>query len=123
MTSARYATSNPPPSVSDGLEAQDIPMVVVSGLPREEKWDYLQQPAHPSQLEPQYRVLLAAIDMGWRVEEPVYLRSRWSDAGPRVYHFILRRSRLAPPRLLSVPQGADVDDFVRAEGLRLVVGR
>jgi hypothetical protein len=97
-------------------------MVVVSGVINEGKWDHLQQPAHPSQIEPQYRVLLAALDLGWRVEEPVYLRPRWSDAGPRVYHFILRRSRLAPPRLVSVPEGSDVDRFVRDEGLRLVVG-
>jgi hypothetical protein len=105
------------------IEAQVKPMVVVSGLASEEKWDNLQQPAHPSQLEPQYRVLLAALDLGWRVEEPVYLRPRWSDDGPRVYHFILRRSRLAPPRLVSVPEGPAVNGFVRAEGLRLVVGR
>jgi hypothetical protein len=83
----------------------------------------LQQPAHPSQVEPQFRALLAAIDLGWRIEEPVYLRPRWSEAGPRVYHFILRRALLAPPRMLSVPQGPEVDRFIRDESLRLVVGR
>lgn len=98
-------------------------MVAVSGFAPDEQWSHLQQPAHPSQLEPQFRVLLAALDTGWRVEEPVHLRPRWSADGPRVYHFILRRSRLAPPRLVSVPQSAEVDHFVQAEGLRLVVGR
>jgi hypothetical protein len=88
----------------------------------EDRWDHLQQPAHPSELEPQYRVLLAALDLGWRIEEPVYLRPRWSDSGPRVYHFILRRSVVAPPKLISVPEGAAVDRYVRDEGLRLVVG-
>ncbi len=88
----------------------------------DDRWENLQQPAHPSQIEPQFRSLLAALDMGWRIEEPVYLRPRWSDVGPRVYHFILRRALLAPPRMLSVPESPQVDQFVRGEGLR-VVGR
>ena len=89
----------------------------------EDRWENLQQPSHPSEVEPQFRMLLGAIDMGWRIEEPVYLRPRWSEAGPRVYHFILRRGLLAPPKMLSVPQGPEVDRFVQAEALRLVVGR
>ena len=88
----------------------------------EDRWENLQQPAHPSEVEPQFRALLAAIDLGWRIEEPVYLRPRWSEAGPRVYHFILRRALLAPPRLLSVPQGPEVDRFIHDESLRLVIG-
>ena len=75
----------------------------------DDRWEKLQQPAHPSQIEPQFRSLLAALDMGWRIEEPVYLRPRWSDVGPRVYHFILRRALLAPPRMLSVPESSQVD--------------
>jgi len=97
-------------------------MLFATSLAREDRWETLQQPSHPSQTEPHFRSLLAAIDMGWRIEEPVYLRPRWSDAGPRVYHFILRRALLAAPRMLSVPEGPDVDDFVRDESLRLVVG-
>ena len=97
-------------------------MLFATSLAPEDRWETLQQPSHPSQIEPHFRSLLAAIDMGWRIEEPVYLRPRWSDAGPRVYHFILRRALLAAPRMLSVPEGPDVDDFVRDESLRLVVG-
>jgi hypothetical protein len=97
-------------------------MLLATNLAPEDRWDNLQQPAHPSQIEPQFRTLLAAIDMGWRIEEPVYLRPRWSEAGPRVYHFILRRALLAAPRILSVPEGLEVDGFVRDEALRLVVG-
>jgi hypothetical protein len=89
----------------------------------EDRWANLQQPAHPSEVEPQFRMLLAAIDIGWRIEEPVHLRPRWSDSGPRVYHFILRRALLAPPKMLSVPEGPEVDRYVRDESLRLVVGR
>jgi hypothetical protein len=97
-------------------------MVSAAGLVPDDRWERLQQPAHPSELEPQYRVLLAALDLGWRIEEPVYLRPRWSDSGPRVYHFILRRSVHAPPKLISVPESHEVDRYVRDEGLRLVVG-
>jgi len=95
-------------------------MLLGTSLVPDDRWEHLQQPAHPSQIEPQFRSLLAALDMGWRIEEPVYLRPRWSEAGPRVYHFILRRALLAPPRLLSVPEGLEVDRFVRDESLRVV---
>jgi hypothetical protein len=98
-------------------------MLLATSLVPDDRWENLQQPAHPSQIEPQFRSLLAALDMGWRIEEPVYLRPRWSEVGPRVYHFILRRTLLAPPRLLSVPERPEVDRFVQAESLWLVVGR
>ena len=98
-------------------------MLLAASLVPEDRWENLQQPAHPSQIEPQFRSLLAARDLGWRIEVPVYLRPRWSEAGPRVYYFILRREQSAPPRLLSVPAGPAVDRFVRGESLRLLVGR
>jgi hypothetical protein len=88
----------------------------------EDRWDRLQQPTHPSEVEPQYRLLLAALDLGWHIEEPVYLRPRWSDSGPRVYHFILRRSLLGPPKLITVPEGVEIDRYVRGEALCLVIG-
>jgi hypothetical protein len=97
-------------------------MLFATNLVPEDRWANLQQPAHPSEVEPQFRMLLAAIDMGWRIEEPVYLRPRWSDSGRRVYHFILRRALLAPPKMLSMPEGPDVNRYVRDEALRLVVG-
>ena len=51
-------------------------------------------------------MLLAALDGGWRVEPPVYVRSNWSlkrkDA--RVFfHFVLRRDAIRMTTLLSVP--------------------
>ena len=97
-------------------------MLYATSLLPEDRWENLQQPAHPSEIEPQFRALLAALDMGWRIEEPVYLRPRWSEQGPRVYHFILRRALLTPPKLISVPEGPEAGRFVRDEGLRLVMG-
>ena len=83
-------------------------------------WDSLQQPAHPGEIEPRYRLLRSALEAGWHIEEPVYLRPRWSEAGPRVYHFILRLSAFQPPRLLTVPESAEVERFVQQESLRVV---
>lgn len=87
----------------------------------EETWSQLQEPArhssHPSM--PLLR-LLAALDTGWLVEEPVYLRSRWSDDGARVYCFILHRSRQESPHLITMPATAAVEQFVHNEGLRVV---
>jgi hypothetical protein len=62
---------------------------------------------------------LAALDQGWKIEDPVYLRPRWGEAGGRVYHFILHRPFHAP-RLITVPEGPAVDGFVRAEGVRVL---
>lgn len=94
-------------------------MLMTHSLPSDNRWEPLQQPAHPSSLEPQYRVLLAALDLGWQIEEPVYFLPRWSDAGPRVYHFILHRPLTTVPHLITVSQGPDVEAFVRDSGLRL----
>jgi hypothetical protein len=95
-------------------------MLMTHSVSSEARWDPLQQPAHPSAVEPQYRVLLAALDLGWLIDEPVYLLPRWSEAGPRVYHFILNRALRTAPRLVTVPQGPDVDAFVNDNGLKVI---
>lgn len=82
-------------------------------------WSQLQQPAKPSEVDSRFRLLLSALDTGWAVEEPVYLRPRWGGNGPCVYHFILYRDGDAP-RLVTVPAGGAVEEYVRAEGLRVV---
>ena len=52
-----------------------------------------------------YHRLLAALDGGWKVEPPIYVRSDWSlkrkDA--KVFHFVLRRDSIRMTTLLSVP--------------------
>lgn len=83
-------------------------------------WNILQQPAKPAPAEPSYLLLLAALDSGWAIEEPVYLRSRWGESGPRVYHFILRQKRLThlpATRLITVSAGPEIERFVRDLGL------
>ena len=87
----------------------------------EETWSQLQEPARPSP-EPSMSLLrlLAALDTGWQVEEPVYLRTRWSDGGAHVYCFILHRAKQEPPHLLTIPANSAVEQFVRNEGLRVL---
>jgi hypothetical protein len=52
-----------------------------------------------------YHMLLAALDSGWKVEPPIYVRSDWNlkrkDA--RAFHFVLRRDSIRMTTLLSVP--------------------
>lgn len=62
-----------------------------------------------------YYALLAALDNGWEVEVPVYLRSDWSlsrqDA--MVFHFVLVLRARRMTTLLSVP---DCDQVQRLIG-------
>ena len=98
-------------------------MLLVTNSTPEDRWDRLQGQTSPSELPPQFRVLLAALDLGWRIEEPVYLRPRWSESGPNVYHFILHLGLSRPPRLISVPQGPEIDAYIRKEDIRLFTAR
>ncbi|HEX6305150.1 MAG TPA: hypothetical protein VFZ76_13230 [Anaerolineales bacterium] len=66
--------------------------------------DALQEPNRPvGSLDNGYRLLLAALDVGWRVKEPVYLLPRWSEAGPWVYHFILQRLPNGQEHIVTIP--------------------
>ncbi len=63
-----------------------------------------------------FRVLLAALDLGWQVEEPVYLRPRWGESGSWVYHFILKREATPQPCLVTVRHNPEVEQFIEQEG-------
>ena len=87
----------------------------------EEAWSQLQEPARPSH-EPSVSLLrlLAALDTGWQVEEPVYLRPRWTEGSARVFCFILHRATHESPHLLAIPATTAVEQFVRNEGLQVM---
>jgi hypothetical protein len=87
----------------------------------DDAWNNLQEPARSTQ-EPSAALLrlLAALDTGWQVEEPIYLRSRWTDGGLRIYCFILHRQPQEAPRLLTVPVSPAVERFVSNEGLQVL---
>jgi hypothetical protein len=87
----------------------------------EDPWNNLQEPARSGResTAPLLR-LLAALDTGWQVEEPIYLRSHWGGSGTRAYFFILHRQPQETPRLITVPANTAVDQFVRNEGLKVM---
>ena len=74
----------------------------------EDRWSILNNSRTTTHNDPalaRYHMLLGALDGGWKVEPPVYVRSDWSlkrkDA--KVFHFVLRRDSIRMTTLLSVP--------------------
>jgi hypothetical protein len=66
-----------------------------------------------------YRMLLSALDLGWRVEEPVYFRPRWYAGDEWVFHFILKRQSMNSPRLITVRRNPALERLVSEEGWRV----
>jgi hypothetical protein len=72
----------------------------------EDRWSILNNSrvTHNDPALARYHTLLTALDAGWRVEPPVYVRADWSlKSRTKVYHFVLRRDSLRMTTLLSVP--------------------
>lgn len=63
-----------------------------------------------------YRMLLAALDSGWQVEESVYLRPRWIEEGEWVLHFILKQYSGGKPYLITTRLTPDIERFVLDKG-------
>jgi hypothetical protein len=80
-------------------------------------WDILQQPLRPAgNLDPRTLALLAALDQGWNVIEPVYLRPRWSENGAWMVHLILVHDSHPQPALFSAPVSLELDSLIKVEG-------
>lgn len=80
-------------------------------------WDLLGQPERASSdAQAAQRILEAALDLGWYVEEPIYLRPRWRDEGEQVFHFILKQNGRDQSRLVTVRRSRDIERFVAQEG-------
>ena len=85
-----------------------------------DRWAMLQNRPHsPNPDEDTFYALLAALDVGWRIEPPVYVRPRWGSdhAGQQMYHFILRRE--TGTTMVSVADGARVRTFVQEHDLQV----
>ena len=85
-----------------------------------ECWDRLQQPRPSTSAEPQLLLLLSALDAGWRVEQPVYLRSMMGERSRRAYHVIVHRPGHMV-NLMTLPQTLEVEAFVQREGWQVLV--
>jgi hypothetical protein len=72
----------------------------------EDRWSILNSSrvTHNDPALARYHTLLSALDAGWRVEPPIYVRADWSlKSRSKVFHFVLRRDSLRMTTLLSVP--------------------
>jgi hypothetical protein len=83
----------------------------------EDTWGLLQEPARPAKYPSNYLLLLAALDSGWRISEPIRWVSNHSRDGSRFYHFLLHHSRSSPSCWLVLPASPEVEQFIREERL------
>ncbi len=86
---------------------------------RFDTWSALQRPRPASANDAQLLLLLSALDAGWRVEEPVYLRSMMGERSQKAYHLILHRPGHVV-NLVTVPQSREADAFVQREGWQVL---
>ena len=79
--------------------------------------DELEQPRYYSDSShDEYRMLLAALDLGCYVEEPVYYRPRWYEGDQWVFHFIIKKNPTDPPRMISIGDHPAIESLVLDEG-------
>ncbi len=85
-------------------------------------WSLLQQPAHPGNgISASFRTLLAALDQGWQITEPVQvLPSAQKDTW--TYYFLLTHPVLAQNCRLFVPAIAEVERFIQQNTYQVIEG-
>jgi hypothetical protein len=95
-------------------------MLTASIEAQPDRWAALQnRPRSANPDEDTFYALMAALDAGWCVEPPVYVRPRWGSghAGQQMYHFILRRE--TGTTMVSVADGSRIRAFVQERGLEI----
>ncbi len=89
----------------------------------EERWSVLNNSliSHYDPALARYHMLLVALDSGWKVEPPVYVRGDWSlkRKDVKVFHFVLRRDSIRMTTLLSVPDCEAVRRLINDNGWTL----
>ncbi len=86
----------------------------------EDRWAVLQNRARTSDPEDSnFFGLLAALDVGWHIEPPVYARPRWGlqHAGTQMYHFILRRGTSIT--MVSVADTVRLREFLEEQSITI----
>lgn len=85
-------------------------------------WNILQQPHHASSgVHAAYRTLLAAIDQGWRVEEPVQALPA-APADVWIYYFIITHPASAEKYRLFLPALPEVEEYVERNQFQVIEG-
>ena len=89
----------------------------------EDRWSVLNniRETHDGPALARYQTLRAALDDGWEVEAPVYVREDWNlkHQGAKVFHFVLRRTSIRMTTLLSVPDCDAVRRLISDNGWAL----
>jgi len=93
------------------------------GLAVEDRWSILNnnRVTHNDPALSRYHILLDALDGGWQVEPPIYVRNDWSlqRKDTKVFHFVLRRNSMRMTTLLSVPDCEVVRRLIAENGWAL----
>lgn len=84
-----------------------------------EKWDSLQRPRASTGADTQLLLLMSALDAGWHVEQPVYLRTMMGERSHRAYHVIVHRPGHSV-NLFTLPQNREADDLAQREGWQIL---
>jgi hypothetical protein len=85
-------------------------------------WNRLQEPARPASSHPAYLLLLAALDTGWYVLNPVHLNPSPDSEGHLIYHILIHRPPTPDIRILTIPAGPLIDRFLREENYQITPG-
>ncbi|HRF47790.1 MAG TPA: hypothetical protein PLC98_09210 [Anaerolineales bacterium] len=88
-------------------------------VPGLDTWSSLQRPRSTTNGQNRLLLLMGALDAGWHVDQPIYLRPAMGERGRRAYHVILHRPGHVV-NLVTVPQTTDVDDLIEREGWTVV---
>ncbi len=85
-------------------------------------WSVLQQPMHTSiGITASFRSLLAAIDQGWLVEEPVQVLPT-ARGDNWIYYFVLTHATLSKTCRLFVPAITEVERYVEQNHYQVIEG-
>ena len=85
-------------------------------------WSMLQQPYHAcSGVSAGYRSLLAALDLGWQVEEPVQIES-FTRMGSQTYRFTLRHPVIKQDCFIHVPVIPEVEKTIERNHYSVIPG-
>ncbi len=85
-------------------------------------WSLLQEPAHPSKgMNASFRVLLSALDQGWRVVEPVRILPA-ARSYYWTFSFELTNPHLGQNCRLYVPAVPEVEKYVQQNEFHVIEG-
>ncbi len=94
-------------------------------LPADFRWNRLQEPAHSSSQPADLMRLLSALDMGWKIHQPVSL---WTHAGhdqarEGVYQIWLRNPANGETREMFLAHQERVENFLAQENIIVVAAK